>query len=72
MEEETGRVTFGEGEAEETWGFPGQSGLIRRPEDVRPVAPDPLVPGDFTGAPHPDGGVLPGPFNALPVREKKA
>lgn len=72
MEEETGRVTFGEGEAEETWGFPGRPGLIRRPEDVRPVAPDPLVPGDCAGAPHPDGGVLPGPFNALPVREKKA
>lgn len=40
-------------------------GLIASPESIRPVAPDPLVPCDFTGEKHPDGPVLPGAFNAL-------
>ena len=30
---------------------------------VLPVPPDPLVREDCTGAPHPEGAVLPGPFN---------
>ena len=36
--------------------------LIRSPEAIRPVAPDPLVDTDRLGAPHPADTVLPGPF----------
>ena len=39
--------------------------LIQSPDGIRPVAPDPLVACDRTGAAHPDGPVLPGPYNAL-------
>ena len=39
--------------------------MITAPEGIRPVAADPMVDCDRTGAAHPEGGVLPGPFNAL-------
>ena len=39
--------------------------LILDPGQIQPVAPDPFVRSDRTGAPHPDGNVLPGPFNHL-------
>ena len=39
--------------------------LILSPASIRPVAPDPLVSCDASGAPHPEGPVFPGPYNAL-------
>ena len=39
--------------------------MITAPEGIRPVAADPMVDCDRTGAAHPEGSVLPGPFNAL-------
>ncbi|MBR0387650.1 MAG: right-handed parallel beta-helix repeat-containing protein, partial [Clostridia bacterium] len=39
--------------------------MITAPDGIRPVAADPMVDCDRTGAAHPEGSVLPGPFNAL-------
>ncbi len=65
LDEAAGRVTLSPAEAL-PFGFPGmleRLEMILSPEDIRPVAPDPLVSCDSNGNPHPAGPVLPGPFN---------
>ncbi|MBR3741272.1 MAG: right-handed parallel beta-helix repeat-containing protein [Clostridia bacterium] len=52
--------------AKPPFGLPGQLSrlhLILSPEDIQPVAPDPLVSCDHTGSPHSEGPVLPGPYS---------
>ena len=67
LDEQTGRLKARES-ADAPFGLPHQLARLRlllRPEDVRPVAPDPLVRADCAGCAHPEGNVLPGPFNSL-------
>ena len=67
LDEEKGRASFHVSQ-EQPFALPSQLkrlNLIRSPEAIRPVAPDPLVDTDRTGAPHPAGAVLPGPFGSL-------
>ncbi len=64
LDEEAGTLTFSES-ADEQWALPRQAArlnLIRRPEAVSPVAPDPLVLADCEGRERPKDFVLPGPF----------
>ncbi len=67
LNEETARAAFSPS-ASQPFGLPKQLErlrLILDPGQIQPVAPDPFVRSDRTGAPHPDGNVLPGPFNHL-------
>ena len=67
LNEDTCEVTFCEA-ANRPFALFGQLerlGLLFKPDEIQPVAPDPLVSSDRTGAPHPVGPVLPGPFNTL-------
>ncbi len=67
LNEETARAAFSPS-ASQPFGLPKQLErlrLILDPAQIQPVAPDPFVRSDRTGAPHPDGNVLPGPFNHL-------
>ena len=66
--DETGEVTVSEREDDPFFAAAarfGRTNLLRAVADVRPVAPDPLVAADCTGEKHPEGAVLPGPFNTL-------
>ena len=65
LDENTGKIVMRES-ADAPFAMPRQAermNLLRRPEDVAPVAPDPLVPGDCAENEHP-ARVLPGPFSA--------
>ena len=67
LDEEAGTLTFSES-ADGLWAHPRQAarlGLIRRPEDVSPAAPDPLVLSDWEGQERPRDFTLPGPFAKL-------
>ena len=67
LDEKTGKAVFSPS-ASQPFGLPSQMerlNLITDPSLIQPVAPDPLVSGDVTGVPHPEGSVLPGPFNCL-------
>ena len=67
LDEETAQAAFSTS-ASQPFGLPKQRerlNLILDPARIQPVAPDPLVRSDRTGAPHPEGNVLPGPFNHL-------
>ena len=67
LDEETAQAAFSTS-ASQPFGLPKQLerlNLILDPARIQPVAPDPLVRSDRTGAPHPEGNVLPGPFNHL-------
>ncbi len=72
LDEETGRVEARES-ADAPFGLPAQLArlhLLRRPEEIRFVAPDPLVRADCTGSEHPADRVLPGPFNSLTAENR--
>ena len=67
LDEEKGQAAFSPS-ASRPFGLPSQLArlnLILDPAEVQSVSPDPLVTSDRTGAPHPEGKVLPGPFNQL-------
>ena len=65
--EKTGRAVFRQS-AKEPFGLPSQLArlnLILDPALVKRVSPDPMVSSDLTGEQHPEGKVLPGPYNTL-------